>query len=118
MKNPIEFIQWHDSYVSSGWTARDEVSLGPVLCTTVGFLVSEDDTHVAIASTIQGNDFNAAITIPKSTITTRKHILKTLNHETKTRAIRRRTKPNSLPVGKRTATSQPESGDSCPGGLS
>jgi nucleoside phosphorylase len=57
---------------SAGWEADTKPELHP--CTTLGFLITEDDEAVVIASTLSLGSNNARMMIPKAWIKKRKEI--------------------------------------------
>lgn len=71
-KYPLVEILWDDAEVTNHWEDNSETVVNEVLCTTVGFLVKETDTHLVIASTYAEDLTNARIQIPKGMVKTRK----------------------------------------------
>jgi hypothetical protein len=63
----IVHVTWHDALAVACWTKCDE-PMEPQVCTTIGYLVSEDDRHIRIAATVSDDEFIAAIQIPKAMI--------------------------------------------------
>ena len=63
----IVHVTWHDALAVACWTKCNE-PMEPQVCTTIGFLVSEDDHHVRIATTVSDDECIAAIQIPKGMI--------------------------------------------------
>lgn len=63
----IVLVTWHDALAIAMWSKCDE-PMEPQVCTTVGFLVSEDSHHVRVATTVSDDECNAAMQIPKGMI--------------------------------------------------
>lgn len=63
----IVLVTWHDALAIAAWTKCDE-QMEPQVCNSIGFLVSEDDRHVRVATTVSDDEFIAAIQIPKGMI--------------------------------------------------
>lgn len=68
-KSPWHLVEvlWDDAVTEIGWRSPPD-ALVPQLAVTVGFLVKETPDHFLIASTHDGEDFNATIQIPKKMI--------------------------------------------------
>ena len=60
-------VTWHDALAVAIWSKHSEPMAAQV-CTTVGFLVSEDDHHVLIAATISDDEYTAGMQIPRAMI--------------------------------------------------
>ena len=68
----VILVEWIDAVCSAGWEIDSKPELHP--CTTIGFLITEDDDAVVIASTLSLGSNNARMVIPKSWIKKRKEI--------------------------------------------
>ena len=68
----VILVEWIDAVCSAGWEAETKPELHP--CTTLGFLITEDDDAVVIASTLSLGSNNARMMIPKAWIKKRKEI--------------------------------------------
>ncbi len=68
---PLVEILWDDAAVDTGWDEPPK-TLVDQICTTVGFVVSETDQHIVIASTYSEGHVNARIQIPKAIIKSRR----------------------------------------------
>ena len=68
----VILIDWIDAVCSAGWEIDTKPELHP--CTTIGFLISENDEAVCIASTLSLDSNNARMVIPKAWIKKRKEI--------------------------------------------
>jgi hypothetical protein len=52
-KYPLVVVTWHDACSTDPWTGVDELEPSPLVCTTVGFLISKARAAwLAVASTI------------------------------------------------------------------
>lgn len=74
----IRLIKWVDSCASSGWTHPEDVERhGPSMCTTVGFVLREDDKMLVVTTSIDQHD-NAMdpLAIPKVAVTLQRTIRK------------------------------------------
>ncbi len=71
-KYPLVEILWDDAEVTNHWEDTKDTIVTDAVCTTVGFLVKETDTHIVIASTYADDLTNARIQIPKGMVKTRK----------------------------------------------
>ena len=60
-------VTWNDALAVAMWCKHSEPMAAQV-CTTVGFLVAEDDAHVMIAATVSEDEYNAAQQIPRAMI--------------------------------------------------
>jgi hypothetical protein len=60
-------VTWHDALAVAMWQKTSEPMAAQV-CTTVGFLVAEDDQHVMVAATVSDDEFIAAMQIPRGMI--------------------------------------------------
>jgi len=63
-------IEWIDSGVGAGYWERTENAEEalPIECTTVGFLVADEQSYKTIASSITAEQSGGCITIPKVAI--------------------------------------------------
>jgi len=62
-------IVWLDACSQSGWENRNEQILPELIeCQTLGFVVAENDQAIKVAQTINHDQYNATISIPKSQI--------------------------------------------------
>lgn len=68
----ITIIHWKDAVADAGW----EIDVFPNThdCITAGFLVSENDEAMVLASTVSGTSTNARMHIPKAWILHREEI--------------------------------------------
>jgi hypothetical protein len=68
----IDLVIWVDSFGASGWQSREDyvesVKSTSMLCRSVGFIVFEDDTRLALALSENSSGYNADIVIPKVAI--------------------------------------------------
>lgn len=60
-------VTWDDALAVASWTKCDE-DMEPQICTTIGFLVSENERHVRIAATVSDDEFIAGMQIPRKMI--------------------------------------------------
>ena len=69
------YLEWDDSSTEYGWQTDDHVILKPWKIKTIGYLVKENRTHIAITSSIgeTGNKVDV-LTIPKAALLKRKNI--------------------------------------------
>ena len=72
----LYLIEWRDSKSVQGWRHYEDINLEPLLCTTVGFVVAEDDKDITVgASFCEASEAYAEIvTIPKECIVKKKLI--------------------------------------------
>lgn len=62
------FCLWHDAEASSGWESWSEGNAP--LCLTAGFITKEDPIYYVFSSTLEGDECNSRITVPKGMIIT------------------------------------------------
>jgi hypothetical protein len=65
------YVRWVDSCSpsDSSWHTKDNLSLSPLTCETLGWLVNEDRKSVSVASCVMENGaLYGVITIPKCSI--------------------------------------------------
>lgn len=74
MSNEICLVVWIDATATASWLEKDDESLKPHYCSSVGYLIKETDTYITLACTISESQCNAAMSIPKPWIITRKFI--------------------------------------------
>lgn len=60
-------VTWDDALAVAVWCQRNDPMAAQV-CTTVGFLVAEDDRHIMLAATVSDDEYIAAMQIPRSLI--------------------------------------------------
>jgi hypothetical protein len=80
-KHP-EIVKWLDAVATTGWQPSHESSPGSVgvsECTTVGFVIYEDEKQIILAGTVgMADDYdyesNNRMAIPKSWLTSRKEL--------------------------------------------
>lgn len=60
-------VVWEDAQAIALWTRRGD-PIEPQMCETKGHLVEETDTHVIVAATISGEEWNAGQQIPRKMI--------------------------------------------------
>jgi len=60
------YIEWFDAVAEGEWAEVTEAEAHP--CTTLGFIVAENDRAICIASTVSWKDTNAKLHIPKGWI--------------------------------------------------
>jgi hypothetical protein len=60
-------VTWNDALAVAMWCKHTE-PMEAQICTTVGFLVAEDDHHVMIAATVSDDEYIAAQQIPRALI--------------------------------------------------
>ena len=71
------YILWVDSCSpsDSSWHRPEELSMQPLKCDTVGYLVAEDEGSVSVASCLMENGaLYGVITIPKCSILKRRKV--------------------------------------------
>ncbi len=68
----IVYIEWVDAVSDGGWEDEVKVDIHPVR--TIGYLVSETNDGICLASTVSGEMSNARMHIPKSWIVKRKEV--------------------------------------------
>lgn len=68
----LVYIEWVDAVSDGGWEDDVKVDIHPVR--TVGYLITETNDGICLASTISGEMTNARMHIPKAWITKRKEI--------------------------------------------
>ena len=64
-------IEWDDTTGSHGWSPADEYcSLGPLKCRTIGYVLTETDTHLTVVQNMSAGNGHVAdsMTIPKRII--------------------------------------------------
>lgn len=64
-------ILWHDAYTRDSWEPVDEavnVCKPLMLCKTIGWLLDEDDKHIAICHTFNASMVMGSLHIPKGMI--------------------------------------------------
>lgn len=88
----VILVEWIDAVCSAGWEIDTKPELHP--CTTIGFLITENDDAVCIASTLSLDSNNARMVIPKAWIKKRKEI-KIENQQRKSK----RKKPTAVGQG-------------------
>ena len=70
--NKIVKIEWYDAYSLDSWQNKDiavAVNKEPMLCHSIGYLLSEDDKSVSICHTFNNdNQVCGVIQIPKCNI--------------------------------------------------
>lgn len=72
---PLTIIEWEDSASLAGatWNTLEDVSKQvPLVCKSVGWIVSEDKHCVRLAAHISGDDVGGDLCIPKSSIVKRR----------------------------------------------
>lgn len=58
-------ITWWDIASENGWVARDEaLNLDPVLCTSVGYCIDQNDKKLVLAATLQNQEVSEVTTLP------------------------------------------------------
>lgn len=72
----IVYLEWVDSGWRSGWMSREDAMDSKVyVCSTVGFMLTEDDNIVVVSQSIGKaggtDDVQAMLSIPKVAITRR-----------------------------------------------
>ena len=75
----MEFVEWTDSAGETGWGRLSAHRIEPMTCYSVGFLVDETDTHVALMQSANDDKgkkqhFHNLIVIPKVAITGRRMV--------------------------------------------
>lgn len=60
-------VLWSDACAISAWTKIGD-AVTPDPCTTEGRLVEETPDHIIVASTISGDEYNAAMKLKRSWI--------------------------------------------------
>ena len=71
-KYPIVAVCWHDAEVSAQWESIDAIANDTLPeCLSVGFLLSETDTHLNICGTVSSEDCNQRIKIPVAWVVSR-----------------------------------------------
>lgn len=51
-------VQWIDACTIAGWT-KQGAAIEPQHATTEGWLVAESETHIVVAATLSGDEYNA-----------------------------------------------------------
>lgn len=93
----ITYVHWVDAVADCEWQTDVKADIHD--CYTVGFVISETDEAICIASTVSDKDSNARMHIPKAWIKERKVV----KFETK----QRKSQGTDIPaVGKRSNTSK------------
>lgn len=66
----ILLVKWVDSASSSCWQPLEDVDYTPIICTSVGFLIHEDDNSITLALNYGSNPQQVSniTTIPKCSI--------------------------------------------------
>lgn len=69
------YLEWDDSTSDTGWIKDENVYLKPWRIKSIGYLVRENKTHIAITTSIgqSGNKMDV-LTIPKACILKRKNL--------------------------------------------
>lgn len=69
----VIYFEWIDAVAGAGW---DELKSKHSCdhCSTIGFLVEENDNEITVAATISDKQCNARMTVPKAWIKKRKTI--------------------------------------------
>lgn len=49
---PLVYCEWEDHHADSGWKAMDVVDHTPVLCSSIGWLIKEDDKAITLAANL------------------------------------------------------------------
>ncbi len=86
----LVYIDWFDAVAEAEWNETSKAEAHP--CSTLGFVVSENDEVICVASTVSFKESNAKIHIPKGWI--HKITRFTVNQITKRRATRK--KPGAI----------------------
>lgn len=60
-------VTWDDALAIACWTKTGE-PMEAQICTTVGFLVAESESHVMLAATVSDDEYIAAQQIPRALI--------------------------------------------------
>jgi len=68
----VILVEWVDAVADAGWEATTKPELHS--CTTLGYLIAEDNDALVIASTLSLGQSNARMHIPKAWIKKRKEI--------------------------------------------
>jgi len=62
----LVYIDWFDAVAEAEWNETSKAEAHP--CSTLGFVVSENDDVICVASTVSFKESNAKIHIPKGWI--------------------------------------------------
>ncbi len=62
----LVYIDWFDAVAEAEWNETSKAEAHP--CSTLGFIVSENDNVICVASTVSFKESNAKIHIPKGWI--------------------------------------------------
>jgi hypothetical protein len=74
-KHPKIYIEWCDAFTEFGWTEKDTIGEN-LLCVSIGFLVRENKTSIAVSTSINiDGEFADPLVIPKGMIVKRKRIM-------------------------------------------
>jgi len=68
----IVYIEWTDAETSSGWKSRDEVDddkeSESTVCTSVGFLIHQNQHTITICSGYHDDEYSEVTKIPKGMV--------------------------------------------------
>lgn len=68
-KNPkVVEIEWLDSHCNLNWERDEECNPPDLLCTSIGFLLHEDDESVSITTTLCKHQAFDPLTIPQRAV--------------------------------------------------
>ena len=92
--NKLVYLEWFDAVAEAEWNETLLAEAHP--CSTLGFIVSENDDVICVASTVSFKESNAKIHIPKGWI----HKITRFNIEriVQPRARRKKPKVNDTPI--------------------
>jgi hypothetical protein len=68
----IFIVKWKDACASAGWVEKTSAELSD--CTSVGFVVAEDEHALVLTQTLSAPLHNGTITIPKNWIVSKRKI--------------------------------------------
>ena len=78
MSRRLLYLEWVDSYrMSSGtvWSNQDQAHAKDLRCTSVGFVLKEDQASITLVAHESGDQVSGQLTIPKCAITKRRRVM-------------------------------------------
>ena len=67
-KTPIVIITWIDAETTHGWQDNSDTDTSHTEVLTIGFLISEDEKSVVVASSVSDTSNNSRMKIPRGMI--------------------------------------------------
>ena len=67
------YVEWIDSYTSTGWRDTDVLDAEPLMCYSIGYLVRDAEDGIVVAAHLGGDPAKphqvcGAMTIPRSAV--------------------------------------------------